>query len=1232
MFWFIVVVLLVALSFFIGYRAGAKKQSADAQAKQQAWQEGYNAATSYAAREAKQAAPATGQVQQPVSNAPPTTGPLTEWTPNDQLQSTHAGAYAQPPVKPAAPLAPARPVKVLTARERELRNINVTLYVAALLIVAAAALFLSFALPPLPKLIALFVLAAAFYGGGLYVHAAKKNLKPAASAFAGTGLALLPLSGIATYQTLSLSAPVLWLIFSVIGTLAVGFATVRLRSRVLAWIAVFVLVSTTMACAATVQRGILFYLLFLLVLSVVLLVLAVRSENVRSSLFYSAVFATGQLLPLLVLGLALVMYTSLNPRDLLWVFFLVTAHLLLTIRLIKQFRLYRLYAARVTFMLLIFATGNYLALEAQTTWAISAVLWAGQALAVTYFARGYRQLFSVPASWWRTERIALWVLVAGSLLVALAQVTGPVVPWGYTVLLIPLLQVFSLSALHHRGKIEAVAIVLLAVLAVAASDLFAWRVLPALAVAILGLTLAFRNETQRHWHLVLDLTRWLGVLVFGGFVGRALQQLLTGFEQPTGIAQGYGRDAAVFESLNLAWVLGLWLPLFALWLISTLRSRRQLPPTREHLIHFGASVMLAVLTLSYVLSLHNTVTSIGEASFLTLSVGTWLALGIILALVNVILAGWRLDNHGQQRDAQILRIMVLVASAALLIFSFQSLVLIVAVVGLTNLSFYLLNARKVQAPQWKTVYAAAAQLTFSLSIWWFANYLDVDFSGRFALLIVSVMVPQLVRLFLVMRAKRALSREMRWITVGLVALLPLVLLVGDFGFGLYDRGTMLLGISLWIIHSVKGFYALRKQTTHAEFLLFATVIGLCGLVYIQGVQSFEATGWIHGPWWSVQVAQILLLAVALLALATQWPLRNSQTLRFAPVFGTLFALFVITLVTAGAGWTALVLLVTSVQLALLVHTKKIAWLAAGSSVALFAAIGQGIAYWREGTTFSLQSWMDLTWQLLLTTILLLVTSLLHGRFADPAPRYPRDVRSSQAAAGQAARIYFAATILSTGVAGLLVHYNDPRTAWIIAGAVLIFAAGALTRYFELPTRWQLWGTDALIVLGAFLAFSSYVQIRQMPVASIYFLYFTMITIILSARHFVGKRGPLAHRYVIMSAVLASLTQISTLIDGNGVAQVFSLFFFAALIVLGLKLGRKRYIWWGAIAITAAVLWFLRYLAFLWLVLAGIGLIVAAVLKLVRVERKPRTDEQRGETHAEFGQDENSRPDQDNLNS
>ncbi|HJX79927.1 hypothetical protein [Glutamicibacter sp.] len=1232
MFWFIVVLLLLALSFLIGYRVGKKKQSTDAQAKQQAWQEGYNAAASYAAREARQAAPAAVQLPQPASNGPPTVQPLIERTANDPAPSLPAGVSAQLAVKPAAPLAPARPVKVLTARERELRNINVTLYVAALLIVAAAALFLSFALPPLPKLIALFMLAAAFYGVGLYVHAAKENLKPAASAFAGTGLALLPLSGIATYQTLPLSAPVVWLVFSLIGTLAVAFATVRLRSRVLAWLAVFVLVSTTMACAATVQRGILFYLLFLLVLSVVLLVLAVRSQKVRSSLFYSAVFATGQLLPLLVLGLALIMYGSLNPRDLLWVFFLVTAHLLLAIRLIEQFRLYRLYAARVTFMLLIFATGNYLGMESHITWAVSAVLWAGQGFALTHFARGYRQLFQVPASWWRTERIAMWALVIGSALAALVQAALPLVPWWYAVLLIPVLQVFTLNALRQRGKIEAVALVMLALLAMTASGLFAWRVLPALAVALIGLTLAFRNETQGRWHLVLDLTRWLGVLVFGGFVGRALQELLTGYGQQTAAAPGYGRAAVEFDALNLAWVVGLWLPLFALWLFSTLRRKGQAPATREDLIHFGASVLLAVMTLSYVVSLHHPVAVHEEASFLTLNAGIWLGFGIILALVNVILAGWRLDSHGQQRDAQILRIMVLAASAALLIFSFQGSALIVVIVGLANLGFYLLNARKVHAPHWKTVYAAAAQLTFSVCIWWFANFFDFDYSGRFALMIVSVMLPQLVRLFLVMRAKRPLSQEMRWVTVGLVCLLPLVLLAGDLGFASFDRGTMLLGICLWIIHSVKGFYALRKQTQHAEFLLFASVIGLCALIYIQGIQSFEVTGWIHGPWWSAQVAQILLLTVALLAVGTQWLLRISSTLRFAPVFGTLFALLTITLITTGAGWTALVLLVGAGQLGLLVHTRKIAWVAAGSSAALLGAVGQGLAYWREGSRFSLQPWMDPTWQLLLTAIVLLVISLLHGRFAEPVPHYPGGVHSSKDVAGQAARVYFAAMILSTAAAGLLVHFNDLRTAWIIAGALLIFAAGAVVRFFELPARWQLLGSDALIALGGLLAFSGYVQIRQMPVLSVFFLYFTVLAIILAARHFMGKRGPAAQQYVITAAVLASLTQISTLLDGNGFAQVFSLFFFAALIVLGLKLGQKRCIWWGAIAITVAVLWFLRYLAFLWLVLAGVGLIVAAVLKLIRVERKPRGDEQPVQTRAEFGRDENSRPDQDNLNS
>ncbi|MGP9489120.1 hypothetical protein [Glutamicibacter sp. AOP33-2CA-4] len=1209
MFWFILVLLLVAASFFIGFRIGRRNHTVNSGAKQQAWQEGYNAATNYAARTAQQPPAMPSHTQQPSTHAlPPPSQEATNWPLGAPVANPAAQVYARPPVQ--APAAPVRPVKQLTPRERELRNINVTLYVAALLIVAAGALFLSFALPPLPKLIALFALAAAFYGGGLYVHGAKQNLKPAASAFAGTGLALLPLSGIATYLTLPVPAAVVWLVFSVLGTLAVGFATLRLRSRVLAWIAVFVVVSTTMACAATVQRGILFYLLFLLLLSLVLLVLAVRSAKVRSSLFYSAVSATAQLLPLLVLGLALVMLTTLHARDLVWVFFLVTAHLLLSIRLLVRFRLHRLYAARVSFMLLIFATANYLAWEPRITWVLIAVLWAAQALAITHYAQGYRRLFTVPANWWRAERVLLWVLVCASMLAVMLNASGELIPWWYAVLLIPGLQLFAVPALGKRGKIEAAAIVALVLLGITASDWFAWRALPGVAVALVGLTLAMRSETDRRWHLALDQTRWIGFLVFGGFAGRTVQQMLSGFDHQTGRSSWYAMNVSENGSLQLAWVVGLWVPLFALWLFSTLQGARLAERTRGQLIRFGASALLALITLGYIGSMVNQVAGVdaATASFLGLPAGNWFFIGILLTLASVILAGWRNDGFGQERAVQILRTMVLAASGGLFLLSFQEPQNALPFVGLVNLFFYLRGAHLVHSPRWKMSYAGAAQITFTLSIWWFVDMMNFDSHGRFALLLVSVMVPQLLRLFLVMRTGRRLSREMLWITVGLVCLLPLVLVIGDVSFGLHDRGTMLLGLSLWIIHSVAGYLGIRGQSKHAEFLLFAAIMGLCGLCYVQGVQSFSATGWIHGPWWSVQMIQILLMALALISLGIQWRLRDSATLRFAPIFGTVFALFCIGLAAPAPGWFALIFLIAALQLGLLVHTRKIPWLAAGASLALLGAIGQGIEFWRGTRPSGLQSWMDPTWQLLFTAMVLLIISLLHGRFAEPVPHFPRELVTSRGASGAAARIYFAAMILSTLIAGALVHFNDLRAVWIIAGAVLIFGAAALVRMYELPTRWLRWGSDALIVLSALLGFSSYSQIIRLPDISFFFLYFTLVAGILAVHHFMGKRSPVAHGYLVAAAVLASLTQLSTLADGNGTAQVFSLFFFAALIVLGLKLGQKRYIWWGAIAITAAVLWFLRYLAFLWLVLAGIALIVAAVLKLVRVERKPKSEE------------------------
>ena len=83
---------------------------------------------------------------------------------------------------------------------RDRQNINITLYVASLLLVAAAALFIGTGLPPMLRFAGVCAVAVAFYAAGFVLHAKVARLKPAAVAFTGTGLALVPVTGLAMYN------------------------------------------------------------------------------------------------------------------------------------------------------------------------------------------------------------------------------------------------------------------------------------------------------------------------------------------------------------------------------------------------------------------------------------------------------------------------------------------------------------------------------------------------------------------------------------------------------------------------------------------------------------------------------------------------------------------------------------------------------------------------------------------------------------------------------------------------------------------------------------------------------------------------------------------------------------------------------------------------------------------------------------------------------------------------
>lgn len=254
-----------------------------------------------------QAAPAQPLVTSPVA-APPVNGPP---VPQLQLPPPHAlqqplqqpvqgptqsqtfparPAMAGPPpnimpapvLRQASPMAPPimaqRPPHVpldpaaLAARKsrRETQNINITLYVASLLMVAAAALFVGSSQPVPVRLVGVWLATALFYGAGLMLHSKVARLKPAAVAFTGTALAIIPFAGLATYNLGFPDAPVVWLVTSLIGTVAYVVAAVRLQSRLVVYLSLAFLLSTAWSSVAVLGAALAWYFAALVVFSALL--------------------------------------------------------------------------------------------------------------------------------------------------------------------------------------------------------------------------------------------------------------------------------------------------------------------------------------------------------------------------------------------------------------------------------------------------------------------------------------------------------------------------------------------------------------------------------------------------------------------------------------------------------------------------------------------------------------------------------------------------------------------------------------------------------------------------------------------------------------------------------------------------------------------------------------------------------------------------------------------------
>ncbi|OFI37550.1 hypothetical protein BIU82_10410 [Arthrobacter sp. SW1] len=217
----------------------------------------------------------------PPSLVPPVPrGPASHFIAQPVAKPQAAAVPAAPPrpaptVAPMTPPAPPPTPEELAAKaerkaKRERQNINITLYVASLLLVASAALFIGSGLPAALRFAGVWVITVLFYAGGFILAAKAPRLRAAALAFTGTGLALIPVTGLAMYNFVLHHGPSAWLVTSLAGTAAYVFAAVRLDSKVLAYLSLTFVVSSAWSGVSMLGGALVWYFVALIGLAVVL--------------------------------------------------------------------------------------------------------------------------------------------------------------------------------------------------------------------------------------------------------------------------------------------------------------------------------------------------------------------------------------------------------------------------------------------------------------------------------------------------------------------------------------------------------------------------------------------------------------------------------------------------------------------------------------------------------------------------------------------------------------------------------------------------------------------------------------------------------------------------------------------------------------------------------------------------------------------------------------------------
>ena len=154
--------------------------------------------------------------------------------------------------------------------------LNIVLYIGSLLLIGAAALFITSVTSStdetaLIRVLALALGAVVFYSAGLLTYRFVKRLRIASYSFTATGLAFIPLTGIATY-ILGIwdQGRFIWLTTSLVGTAAIIGACTLMRNRVMGYLLISFFISDSLAATRVAELPFVWYFVVLTVVAAVL--------------------------------------------------------------------------------------------------------------------------------------------------------------------------------------------------------------------------------------------------------------------------------------------------------------------------------------------------------------------------------------------------------------------------------------------------------------------------------------------------------------------------------------------------------------------------------------------------------------------------------------------------------------------------------------------------------------------------------------------------------------------------------------------------------------------------------------------------------------------------------------------------------------------------------------------------------------------------------------------------